>query len=142
PEPALLPFRFLTHPVHRRLWWQAAGRAHRVPIHLHPQEGVQLGGRWLLLPEIMYHGAAPAILSYARGRGLRVAAVFHDAIPLSHPHLVRRDAAEQHEEYLRALCDADVILPVSQNAALAFADHARKLNLKTPSLATHPEPAE
>ena len=42
-------------------------------------------GSWLLLPEIIYGNRALRVIDYARWRKTRVAAIFHDAIPLSHP---------------------------------------------------------
>jgi glycosyltransferase involved in cell wall biosynthesis len=141
-EPAFLPLRSLAHPTHRRLWFQTAGRAHRAPLHLHPEQQHKLEGNWLVLPEVMYHGVAPASIVYARQRGMRVAAIFHDAIPLTHPQFVRAEAVEYHREYLGALCSADVVFAVSQNAAEAFAAQARACGFSIPALHAHLEPAE
>jgi glycosyltransferase involved in cell wall biosynthesis len=133
-ESHFLPLRSLSQPSQWPLWLKTGGRAHSVPVHLHATIQPHLAGAWLLLPEVIYHGAAPRIIDYARTHGMRVAAIFHDAIPLSHPELVRREAVDHHLEYLRALSLADVIFPVSEDAAEAYAIQTREHQLRLPTV--------
>jgi hypothetical protein len=53
---------------------------------------------WVLLPEVLYRWKANRIIRFARNRRMRVAAIFHNAIPLSHPELVRPEPAKYHAE--------------------------------------------
>jgi hypothetical protein len=73
-------------------------------------------GSWLLLPEIIYGDRALRVMHYARRRKFRVAAIFHDAIPISHPHLVHHEAVKWHAHYMKALCGADLVIAVSDFA--------------------------
>ena len=86
-------------------------------------------GSWLLLPEIIYGDRVLRVMHYARRRKFRVAAIFHDAIPISHSHLVRHEAVKWHAHYMKALCGADLVIAVSDFAAgqfRAFAQHHRQ----------------
>ena len=74
-------------------------------------------GGWLLLPEILEEGEAAAIRAYARRRGLHVAAVFYDAIPLTHPHLCSDVVRRRHAGYMRGLAACDRVLAISADAA-------------------------
>jgi glycosyltransferase involved in cell wall biosynthesis len=121
---------------------QARGSSSRVPIHLHPRHAPELNGSWLLLPEVLNADEAAAMLRYAREHGVRTAAVFHDAIPVTHPHLVNAEASAAHLRYMRELCAADVVLPVSTFSAAAFAEIARREGRLLPPLRVCREAAE
>jgi glycosyltransferase involved in cell wall biosynthesis len=51
---------------------------------------------------------------------MRIAAIFHDAIPVTHPELVRREARKFHLAYMMALGDIDLVVAVSKSAAEQF----------------------
>ncbi|HJT81981.1 MAG TPA: glycosyltransferase [Chthoniobacterales bacterium] len=51
-----------------------------------------------------------------------MAAILHDAIPVSHPDMVDVKAAEQHAEYLRALSQSDLFFATSRHAAQGYGD--------------------
>src|SRR5260370_41592783 len=89
---------------------------------------------WLLLPEVLYRWRANRIIRFARNRGMRVAAIFHDAIPLSHPELVRPEAAKYHAEYMEALCSGDMVIAVSHPAAEEFRRFVKERTLRLPSI--------
>ena len=84
-------------------------------------------GSWLLLPEVIYDSDPHRLIAWARKQQMRVAALFHDAIPISHPELVRRQAAKRHAVYMAALSKTDLVIPVSSSAAeqcrLFFKNH-------------------
>src|SRR2546423_4484130 len=42
-------------------------------------------GSWLLLPEVLYRAKHHRVIRFARKNKMRVAAIMHDAIPVSHP---------------------------------------------------------
>jgi glycosyltransferase involved in cell wall biosynthesis len=121
-------------------WLRVRGRVHRVPIHQHKK--AQLDGAWLLTPELMYSGDAAAILEYARSHGMRTAAVFHDAIPITHPQISSPKAAADHLDYLRTLCRFDIVLPVSTLSKDEFERIARAEALPLPQLIVCTEAAE
>jgi len=89
---------------------------------------------WLLLPEVLYRWRANRIIRFARNRGMRVAAIFHDAIPVSHPELVRPEAAKYHAEYMEALCSGDIVIAVSHSAAEEFRRFVKERKLRLPSI--------
>lgn len=63
---------------------------------------------------------AREIIDYARRHGLAIAAIFHDAIAITHPHLVGAGFTERHRGYMDALADVDVVLAVSAQAAAEY----------------------
>jgi glycosyltransferase involved in cell wall biosynthesis len=80
----------------------------------------EIGGARLLLPEVIYGPKLLRMIAYARKHGMRIAAIFHDAIPVTHPELVRREARKFHSSYMMALGDVDLIVAVSDSAAEQF----------------------
>ena len=99
-------------------------------------------GSWLLLPEIIYGDRALRVMHYALRRKFRVAAIFHDAIPISHPHLVRREAVKWHAHYMKALCGADLVIAVSDSAAQQFRDFVQNHRQRLPRLTVCRLPGE
>ena len=91
-------------------------------------------GVWLLLPELVYRGRINRMIDYARKRKMRVAAIFYDAIPVSHPKLVRREAAQYHADYMKALCDVDLLIATSNSAADQFRAFVQKHSLRPPPI--------
>jgi glycosyltransferase involved in cell wall biosynthesis len=94
----------------------------------------RLHGSWLLLPEVIYHNQIGAVIAYARAQQMRVAAIFYDAIPISHPELVRRKAVKYHADYMTGLCDVDLLIPLSQSAADEFRLFVEKRGLPLPTI--------
>jgi glycosyltransferase involved in cell wall biosynthesis len=94
----------------------------------------RMRGAWLLLPELVYRGRLRQVIAHARRRKMRVAAIFFDAIPVSHPELVRREAAKFHADYMRALCDVDLVLATSDSAAEEFRAFAPRERLRLPAI--------
>ena len=141
-EKKFLPLKTLLHPQNWGLVRQAKARNYRLPIHLHPAHRDVIDKAWLLIPELIYSDEATQIIDYARQWRLRIAGIFHDAIPISHPHLVRPDAVTHHAEYMRALAQADAVLAVSRESAHAFVEFARANGLPDRPVSVCSEPAE
>jgi glycosyltransferase involved in cell wall biosynthesis len=91
-------------------------------------------GHWLLVPEVVYNTRDHKMMRNARRRGMRVAAIFHDAIPVTHPSLVRIEAARHHAGYMAALAETDLLIAVSNTAAEQFRDFAHSRGLTTPPI--------
>src|ERR1700730_7574030 len=110
----------------------------RQRLGLTPQRGNVPGDRshsqWLLLPELVYRGRINRMIDYGRQRKMRVAAIFYDAIPISHPELVRPEAAKYHADYMQALCDVDLLIATSNAAAEQFRAFVEKHRLRLPLL--------
>ena len=141
-EKKFLPINTLFQRENWRLIRQAKARNYRLPVHLHPAHRDVIDQAWLLIPELMYSGDAAPIVDYAKQCRLRVAAIFHDAIPTSHPHLVRPEAVTHHADYMRALARADAVLAVSRESAEAFVQFASSNNLPHQHVRVCSEPAE
>jgi glycosyltransferase involved in cell wall biosynthesis len=141
-ERKFLPVKVLLQPKNWRLVREAKARNYRIPIHLHPEHRDSIEQTWLLIPELMYLGDAARIIDHARQARLRVAAIFHDAIPISHPHLVRPSAVNDHADYMRALTRADAVLAVSRESAGAFIQFAMDNGLPHQQVSICCEPAE
>jgi glycosyltransferase involved in cell wall biosynthesis len=80
---------------------------------------------WLFCPEIIMEERFRNIRPYARARGLRLAAVFHDAIPVLRPDLCNDEMRNNHAAYMRGLAECDVVLPNSNYSANCLRDFWR-----------------
>lgn len=140
PEPEIPPrppSKKLLAPLYRSKFWKAIRhwkRYRQSSIHRHPRYHARLKGAWLILPELIYGAELTEALKYARRRRLRTAIIFHDAIPVLHPELVRREAALYHDAYMRAIARADIVIAVSKKSADDFRRFARENNLSTPTI--------
>ena len=96
----------------------------------------RLTGSWLILPEVMYGSAQLRVLRHARKQKMLIAAIFHDAIPVSHPELVRRQAAKNHAAYMKTLSEVDLLIATSNTAAEQFRSFIKKNGLPLPRIET------
>src|SRR6266446_5033205 len=110
------------------------GERHRSPN--------EIAGAWLLLPEVVYGPKLFRMIAYARKHGMRIAAIFHDAIPVTHPELVRREARKFHSAYMMALGDLDLIVTVSDSAAEQFRLFLQKRLGRFPAICVCPSAGE
>lgn len=88
---------------------------------------------WLIVPEIPYltnyTGLKPVhIIKAARLLGLKTAFILYDAISVPGPEMP--DAAFKHNEYIRQLGDADVVLPISDCSNSCLMDALTRRNNK------------
>jgi len=97
---------------------------------------------WLLLPELIYGPRLFRMIAHARKHAMRTAAIFYDAIPVTHPELVRREARKFHSAYMMALGDVDVIVAVSDSAAEQFRLFFEKRLGRFPTIYVCPSAAE
>ena len=124
PKKIFLPLASLANPAHWTAWLSSMGRNHRCPIHLQPEYRDVLPGAWLLLPEQMDGDVTRRSTAYARRHGMKIAAVFHDAIPLLRPDLTER-TPEAHQDYIDALGETDLVIPTSNFSAEGFRQFAK-----------------
>jgi glycosyltransferase involved in cell wall biosynthesis len=97
---------------------------------------------WLLFPEVIYGRKLSRMIAHAREQRMRIAAIFHDAIPVTHPELVRREARKFHSAYMMALCNADLIIAVSESAAEEFRVFSQKRRAHCPASYVCPSAGE
>ena len=127
-----LPPSSLMRPKFWPLWARALGLNFKVPLHRHPVHAEIFRNRWLILPELMEGPHVRRISDYAKRCGMRVAGVFHDAIPWLHPEVVRHWSRQQHAEYMRSFSELDVVIAVSDESARHFIEFAELRSLPTP----------
>lgn len=89
------------------------------PLHLNGLDEGMLEGAWLLVPEvptISGHGRriTADIVEYCRSKGMKVAFIFYDLVPL----LVDgyEDMRLAHADYVQQMALADLILPISAHS--------------------------
>ena len=119
------PFCSITAEHYQRLEWDTPNE---------PYSRRDLAGAWLVVPEVIYNPRDHKMIRRAQRLGMRVAAIFHDAIPVYQPGLVRREAARHHADYLKLLATTDLLVAVSNTAAEQFQRFARENALAAPPL--------
>jgi glycosyltransferase involved in cell wall biosynthesis len=107
--------------------------------HRRPNE---IAGVWLLLPEVIYGPKLFRMIAHARKQRMRIATIFHDAIPVTHPELVRREARRFHSAYMMGLGDVDLIVAVSDSAAEQFCLFLEKRLRRVPTIYVCPSAGE
>ena len=71
----------------------------------------------MLQSEIVFERQGPARRAAARDLGLQVAAIFYDAIPVTHPEWVADiSIRDNHAAYMSGLAECDRVLPISPDA--------------------------
>lgn len=68
---------------------------------------------WFLTPELFCEAERPGFRDFLRARPCRLAAIFHDAIPLRWPHITWPQSVSRHADYIKMLADFDRVFAVS-----------------------------
>lgn len=68
---------------------------------------------WLLTPELFCEAERPGWWDFLRAKPCRLAAIFHDAIPLKLPHITWPQSVSRHPEYMKMLAGFDRVFAVS-----------------------------
>jgi len=68
---------------------------------------------WLLTAELFCEEERPGFWSFLKNKPCRLAAIFHDAIPLKHPHTTWPKSVARHPEYMKMLSCFDRVFPIS-----------------------------
>jgi len=93
-------------------------------------------GEWLLVPEVTYGRTtksggheprstdlASTLIDDARSRGLKIAFLFYDLLPL----MIHDDPLRKlHEQYVKSIARADLILPISHYASGTLVEYFSK----------------
>ncbi|MBL9190065.1 MAG: glycosyltransferase [Opitutaceae bacterium] len=70
-------------------------------------------GDWFLTTELFSEEERPGFSAFLATRRCRLAAVFHDAIPLRHPHITWPQSVARHPGYMKLLAQFDRVWAVS-----------------------------
>jgi glycosyltransferase involved in cell wall biosynthesis len=98
------------------------GAAAREITLLNPVKGSRdLAGRfpgspadWWLTAELFCEEECPGLWRFVRERRCRLAAVYHDSIPLKLPHITWPQSVARHAEYVKMLAEFDRVFAVSE----------------------------
>ena len=69
---------------------------------------------WFLTSELFSEQERPGFWDFLRSKPCRLAAVFHDAIPLKHPQITWPQSVARQPEYMKMLASFDLVWAVSQ----------------------------
>ncbi len=72
------------------------------------------GSDWFLTSELFSEEERPGFTAFLASRRCRLAAVYHDAIPLKHPHITWPQSVARHPGYMKLLAHFDRVWAVSQ----------------------------
>ncbi len=90
--------------VRRRAWVDAA---RRLPAELTKDD-------WLLTVELFSEAERPGMRDFIASRPCRLAAMFHDAIPLRFPHITWPHSVQRHPDYMKLLAGFDRVFAISE----------------------------
>ena len=68
---------------------------------------------WFLTAELFSEEERPGLTEFLAARRCRLAAIFHDAIPLKHPHIAWPQSVARHPGYMKLLSRFDRVWAVS-----------------------------
>ena len=87
---------------------RGAGRS-TTAANFHPEKT-----DWLFTAELFSETESPGLWNFIRERRCRLAAIFHDAIPLKLPHVTWPQSVARQPEYMKMLADFDRVFAVSE----------------------------
>jgi glycosyltransferase involved in cell wall biosynthesis len=70
-------------------------------------------GDWILTPELFSEHERPGFSAFLDARPCRLAALYHDAIPIKHPAITWPQSVERHPSYMKLLARFDRVWAVS-----------------------------
>lgn len=72
------------------------------------------GADWLFTVELFSEAERPGFWDFVKQRPCRLAAMFHDAIPLRWPQITWPQSVQRHPEYMKMLAGFDRVLAISE----------------------------
>jgi len=98
---------------------------------------------WLLLIETVLEVNGRLIRNFAKENNIRIAAVFHDAIPILRPDLVKDSVIrENHVSYMRGLSECHLVLGVSEYSATCLKQFWSEWGVVGPQVLANANPGE
>ncbi len=71
-------------------------------------------GDWILTAELFSEHERPGVTAFLERRPCRIAAIYHDAIPIKHPDITWPRSVERHPAYMKLLSRFDRVWAVSR----------------------------
>ncbi len=103
--------------------WVSAARSFCRPASSLFQKTTRINLRpddWIITPEVFGEDEKPGFTEWLATRPARIAGIFHDNIPLSHPDITWPKSVKRHPIYLSLLRQMDVVFAASEFSAEAF----------------------
>lgn len=107
------------------------GAARGVPIEARPSD-------WLITPELFSEHERPGLSAWLMTRPCRMAAVYHDSIPLQYPEFTWPQSVARHPHYLKMLACLDLVIAISNASAREIWCYWDWLGVRTPELISVP----
>jgi glycosyltransferase involved in cell wall biosynthesis len=85
-----------------------------VPVRWPAWDRAARADDWFFSAELFSEAERPGITAFLERRTCRCAALYHDAIPLKHPHITWPQSVARHPEYLKLLARFDRVWAVSE----------------------------
>ncbi len=87
---------------------------------------------WFLTPELFSEAERPGFTSFIERRPCRIAAIYHDAIPMKHPDITWPASVRRHPLYMKLLARFDRVWAVSGASREELLGFWRWLRLENP----------
>lgn len=87
---------------------------------------------WFLTTELFSEEERPGFSAFVAARSCRFAAVFHDAIPLQHPHITWPQSVARQPGYMKLLAQFDRVWAVSAASRADLLGYWRWLGIERP----------
>ncbi|MFC3771472.1 glycosyltransferase [Paenibacillus sp. GCM10012303] len=100
------------------------------------------GPSWLLFTETINENYAKKIRKFAKTRGIKLAGIFYDAIPLIHPELCNEGVLQNHTDYMLGLAECDIIVPISNFSSDSLKTFWSQRNINGAKVITNLLPGE
>jgi glycosyltransferase involved in cell wall biosynthesis len=92
-------------------------------------------GDWFVTSELFSENGRPGFSGFLREKRCRTAAIFADAIPITHPQITWPHSVARHPHYLKLLAEFDRVLAISVTSRDVLLGYWRWLGLeRTPPL--------
>ena len=98
---------------------------------------------WLIFPETLSEKYGRIARRFARTYGIKLAAIFHDSIPILFPELCKDVATrDNHSQYMIGLAECDVVIPNSNFSADCLKKFWKDNKIKGCTISPDPLPGE
>jgi glycosyltransferase involved in cell wall biosynthesis len=105
--------------------WHEKSGAFRPPLRPAPHD-------WFLTSELFAPAERPGFAEFLEHRPCRLAAIYHDAIPLKHPHTTWPQSVARHPAYLKMLSRFDRIWAVSETSRTELIEFWQWIGVTSP----------
>ena len=128
-------------PVREKIQYRSVdGRERsRLSAYLSEDKG---GKKVLLFSETISYKIMNEIIPYAHEKGIAVAAIFYDAIPIIRPELCNKEVTDNHAKYMLGLSECELVMPIAAHNGLHLGEFWDENKVKHTCVKTIPLAAE